>query len=65
MIFLLAAGQRLGHPILGIIIPAVIFAISFFLTYWLYRRFAGALDEKHDSGGESGSPGENSRNQNP
>jgi len=31
--------QRIGSPILGIIIPAVIFIISIVVTWLLYRHF--------------------------
>ena len=30
---------RIGHPYLGIIIPSLIFGISFILTYLLIRYF--------------------------
>lgn len=39
MIGMLLLATRIGSPILGIIIPAVIFAFSFFVTYWLIRHF--------------------------
>ena len=35
-----SSSVRLGSPILGIIIPAVVFAISFVLTWVLYRHFS-------------------------
>lgn len=34
------AVQRIGHPSLGIIIPALIFAVSFILTWMLYRHYS-------------------------
>ncbi|MFQ6092700.1 MAG: hypothetical protein ACE5OR_08475 [bacterium] len=34
--------QRIGHPALGIVIPAVIFIVSFLAAYLLYRRFSRA-----------------------
>jgi len=37
--------QRIGHPILGYIIPAIIFAISFFVAYALYRHFTKKMEE--------------------
>lgn len=40
MSLLTAASERLGSLILGIILPALIFLVSFTLTYWLYRRFS-------------------------
>jgi hypothetical protein len=32
--------ERIGHPAFGIIIPAVIFIVSFLIAYLLYRRFS-------------------------
>jgi len=37
--FILLQTSRIGAPILGVIIPAVIFGLSFFLTYLLIRHF--------------------------
>ena len=37
--FILLQTGRIGAPILGIIIPAIIFGISFFVTYLLIRHF--------------------------
>jgi hypothetical protein len=37
--FILLQTTRIGAPILGIIIPALIFAISFLVTYFLIRHF--------------------------
>jgi hypothetical protein len=37
--FILLQTSRIGAPILGVIIPAIIFAISFFVTYLLIRHF--------------------------
>jgi hypothetical protein len=31
--------QRIGHPILGIIIPAFILGVSFVIAFGLYRHF--------------------------
>jgi hypothetical protein len=46
MIFLLAQQTtRIGHPILGYIIPAAIFGISFIVAYALYRHFTRQMDE--------------------
>lgn len=39
---------RIGDPILGIIIPAAIFGISFWISYRLYRKFAGKVGNKPD-----------------
>ncbi len=40
MSLLSVALERLGSPILGVILPALIFLVAFSLTYWLYRRFS-------------------------
>lgn len=37
--FILLSASRIGAPILGVIIPALIFSISFFVTYLLIRHF--------------------------
>lgn len=37
--FILLQTSRIGSPILGVIIPAIIFSISFFVTYLLIRHF--------------------------
>lgn len=34
---------RIGSPILGAVLPAAVFAISFVLTYALIRRFMKGL----------------------
>ncbi len=39
MIGFLLMATRIGSPILGIIIPAIIFGFSFFVTYMLIRHF--------------------------
>ncbi len=39
IIIISQAVQRIGSPILGIIIPAVIFIISSVVTWLLYRHF--------------------------
>ncbi len=31
---------RIGHPILGILIPGGILLLSIMLTWWLYRKFS-------------------------
>ncbi len=38
MAFVMAV-TRIGSPVLGIIIPALIFGFSFFVTYLLIRHF--------------------------
>ena len=45
--------ERLGSPIWGVIIPALIFLVAFSLTYWLYRRFSRGMDEQQDQSGAS------------
>ena len=37
--------ERIGHPILGYIIPAVIFTISFLVAFGLYRHFSKQIEE--------------------
>lgn len=37
---------QIGSPLLGVIIPAVIFAISFFVAYALYRHFSRQIEEE-------------------
>lgn len=32
--------RRIGDPSLGIIVPAVLFAVSFLLTWMLYKHFS-------------------------
>ena len=32
--------QPIGHPILGVIIPLVVFTFASLLTWWLYRQFS-------------------------
>ena len=40
MILTALLGARLGSPILGLVIPAAVFLVSFVLTWFLYRHFA-------------------------
>lgn len=40
MVLLLVETTRIGSPILGIIIPAVILIFSFIVTWLLYRHFS-------------------------
>jgi hypothetical protein len=37
--------ERIGHPVLGYIIPAVIFIVSFLVAYLLYRHFTRQIEE--------------------
>jgi hypothetical protein len=37
--------ERIGHPILGYVIPAVIFAVSFLVAYGLYRHFTQQMED--------------------
>ncbi len=53
MSLLSVALERLGSPIWGVILPALIFLVAFFLTYWLYRRFSRGMDEQQDQAGAS------------
>ncbi len=53
MSLLSVALERLGSPIWGVIIPALIFLVAFSLTYWLYRRFYRGMDEQQDQAGAS------------
>lgn len=39
MIQMTIALSRMGHPSLGIIIPAIILVLSVVTTIWLYRHF--------------------------
>lgn len=50
MIALLAqASTRIGPPILGYIIPALIFGLSFFIAFYLYKHFTKKIEEeKHN-----------------
>jgi hypothetical protein len=32
--------QPIGHPILGIVIPLIVFTFASVLTWWLYRHFS-------------------------
>ncbi len=66
MSLLSVALERLGSPIWGVIIPALIFLVAFSLTYWLYRRFSRGMDEQQDQAGASntkrdGSSGEDAQ----
>ena len=49
---ILAQTTRIGPPILGIIIPALIFGLSFFVAFYLYKRFTRKIDESQ-TGDES------------
>jgi hypothetical protein len=40
--------ERIGHPILGYVIPAVIFIVSFLVAYLLYRHFTGQVSEAEE-----------------
>ena len=37
---LLAQSTRVGSPLLGVVIPAIVFGVSFVLTWLLYRHFS-------------------------
>lgn len=34
------APARIGHPALGVVIPATIFTVSFILTWMLYKHYS-------------------------
>jgi hypothetical protein len=38
--------QRIGHPILGYIIPTIIFLISFIVAYRLYKHFTKQIENE-------------------
>jgi len=40
---------RIGAPILGVIIPAIILCLSFFLTYLLIKYFARNQQEDSET----------------
>lgn len=43
--FIVAQVQRIGHPILGYIIPGVIFAVSFYIAFYLYKHFTKKIEK--------------------
>ena len=43
--FIIAQVQRIGSPILGYVIPAVIFAVSFFIAFYLYKHFTKKIEK--------------------
>ena len=47
MIASISEVQRIGHPILGYIIPAIIFAFSFFIAFYLYRHFTKQMHNEN------------------
>jgi hypothetical protein len=44
-LLLLQQLERIGHPILGYIIPALIFGISFAVAWALYRHFTKQIED--------------------
>jgi len=38
--FLAQASERIGAPVLGIVIPAVIFLVSFLVAFFLFIHFS-------------------------
>jgi len=38
--------QRIGHPILGYIIPFIIFLVSFIVAYKLYKHFTKQMENE-------------------
>ena len=47
--FLAQQPTRIGSPILGWIIPAVIFIVSFAVAWVLYKHFTKKVDELEES----------------
>jgi hypothetical protein len=39
-IFLISGGKVIGSPVLGIVIPGVVFLVSIIATLLLYRHFS-------------------------
>ena len=37
---------RIGSPILGYIIPTIIFVVSFFIAYKLYKHFTKQMENE-------------------
>ncbi|MBD3385602.1 hypothetical protein GF407_11840 [candidate division KSB1 bacterium] len=48
MFHLVIEPTRIGHPILGYIIPAAIFIISFAVAFLLYRKFTRELENRNN-----------------
>ena len=47
-ILLAQTATRIGSPILGYIIPATVFGLSFFVAYYLFRHFTRQAEESRD-----------------
>jgi len=45
--FLAQTTTQIGSPVLGYIIPALIFAISFIVAYLLYKHFTHQTTDEH------------------
>ena len=43
MLLLADQSTRMGHPVLGIIIPALVLMLSVVLTWLLYKKFSKKL----------------------
>jgi hypothetical protein len=43
MLLVLLNATRIGKPILGVVIPLLIFIISFSVTWFLYKHFSRNL----------------------
>ena len=43
---------RIGSPLLGFIIPALIFGLSFFIAFYLYRHFTKQIEEQKNEQGD-------------
>lgn len=51
LLMLAQATTRIGSPLLGYIIPAAVFSLSFFIAFYLYKHFtqkAQELDDRRD-----------------
>jgi len=46
--FLAQTTTRIGSPVLGYIIPALIFAISFLVAFVLYKHFTRQVSDEQD-----------------
>jgi hypothetical protein len=45
LIIIAQSAQRIGRPILGYVIPAAIFTISFVIAFILYKHFIRKLKD--------------------
>lgn len=40
--------QQIGSPVLGYVIPAVVFLFSFFIAFYLYKHFSKQLEKENE-----------------